>query len=107
MKRIVCRYSFRPDVPMREVEETLHLSLYGAEGIHGAARVRLDAGYAIDEKARTLVVDASTAVGETVVQLFTGYVGREFGEDAFLVERVVSDEPLPPQEGPQPAGVTR
>lgn len=93
MARTVCRFQFAPGPSIEDVEETLLVALYGAEGIHGAARVRLEAGYAVDEKARTLVVDAGTPVGETVVQLFTGYLTREFGEDAFEVERVVADEP--------------
>lgn len=35
------------------------------------------------------MVDAATAVGKTIAQIFTGLLGREFGENAFTVERVV------------------
>ena len=122
MKRTVCRYTFEARVPVEEAEATLQLSFFGAEGLYGAARVRNESGYVVDEPTRTFVVDASTEVGETVVRLFTGYATKEFGAGAFRVERIVdegkdsSEAPvhggasgngrLPP-EGPVPAGVAR
>jgi hypothetical protein len=41
-------------------------------------------------------VDAATPVGRTIAQIFTGLLSREFGEDAFTVERVTE----PPAESP-------
>ncbi len=99
MNRIVCRFTLEPDVLLDDVEELLLLSLYGAEGIHGAARVRLESGYLLDGKTRTLVVDVTTPVGETVVQLFTGYLTRDLGEDSFRVEKVDSPVSAPPPGG--------
>lgn len=88
--RRVCRFEFGREVPMEEVEETLLLAVLAAEGVHGQAQVRLDAGYHLAADAHACVVDTSTPVGETVAQVFTGYLIREFGEDAFHVERVVA-----------------
>jgi hypothetical protein len=105
--RIVYRYRFGPQVPLEQAEETLLLALYGAEGLHGAARVRLEAGYTLDPKARVFVVEGTTAAAEAVARIFTGFLGREFGEDAFQVERIVAEERVGPPEGPQPAGVPR
>ena len=93
MTRTVHRFTFEPHVSVEEVEQTLHLALYGAEGLHGAARVRLEARYVVDEKTRTFVVDATTHVGQTVAQLFAGFVLKEYGEDSFHVERVLREEP--------------
>jgi hypothetical protein len=72
------------------------LAVLSAEGIHGRARVRLDAAFYLDEKKRACVVDAATPVGQTVAQIFTGLLTREFGEDAFTVERLAA----PPETRP-------
>lgn len=84
------RYSFTRRVPLREAIESLYLAIFAAEGVHGRAQVRLDAGYAFDEKARTLAVDAGTPVGKTVSQVFTSLLTRQFGEEAFTVEHVAA-----------------
>ena len=88
MTRNVYRYIFEPAVSLAEVHDSLAMSIFAAEGIHGQAQVRLDAGYAMDEDARACVVDAATPVGLTFAQIFTGLLVRQFGEDAFEVERV-------------------
>jgi len=90
VKAEIYRYQFNKGVPMLDVEESLHLAILAAECLHGEARVRLDAGYSISEEKRALVVDAGTQVGQDVVRIFTGFTMKEFGEDAFQVERVTS-----------------
>ena len=82
------RYKFRDEANLLEAESTLHVAILAAEGLFGEARVRMDAGYVIDPSIRTLVVDASTAVGQVVCGIFTALVLREFGQDAFNVRRV-------------------
>ena len=57
----------------------------------GAAEVRMDGGFLLVEKRRVLVVDATTPVGLSIAKVFTGLVLREFGEDAFRVDRIVDD----------------
>lgn len=88
MSAEVYRYSFAASVPFEEVEASLLLAVMAAESLHGQAQVRLDAGHALDGEKRQLVIDASTPVGRDVNRLFVGFIGQEFGEDAFQVERV-------------------
>ena len=88
MKAEIYRYQFSKGVPMVDVEESLHLAILAAECLHGEARVRLDAGYSISAEKRALVVDAGTQVGHDICRVFTGFAIKEFGEDAFKVERV-------------------
>ena len=42
---------------------------------------------------RKCVIDSSTAVGRDLNKLFVGFLQREFGEDAFHVERSVVNAP--------------
>lgn len=71
-----------------DAELSLHLAIFAIEGLFGAARVRLDASYAIDEPRRVIIVDASNEVGEALVRVFTNLLLREFGDDSLQVERV-------------------
>ena len=84
----VYRYTFAPTVPIEEVEASLVLAVMATESLHGQAQVRLDAAHAIDAGKRMCVIDASTLVGRDLNRLFIGFIGREFGEDSFQVERV-------------------
>lgn len=88
MLKDIYRYIFTADVPMEEIEASLLLAVVATESLHGESQVRLDAAHAIDADKRSCVVDASTAVGRDLNRLFLGFVRREFGEDAFAVERV-------------------
>ncbi|MEK7270555.1 MAG: hypothetical protein AAB215_06375 [Planctomycetota bacterium] len=87
MKKEVYRYTFAPGTRMDEVEEALLLAIFACESLHGAPRVRMDASYAADRTARTCIVDATTDVGQDICRIFTGFITREFGEDAFAVQR--------------------
>ena len=88
MDRNVYRYVISESVLLEDVEATLDLALLGAQSLHGESRMRLDARYVFDADKRAFVIDASTAVGESLNQLFIGYVRQEFGEGAFRVERL-------------------
>ncbi len=84
------RYTFDAEVPIEEIESSLLLAVLAAESLHGEAQVRLDASHYFDYESRACVIDANTAVGRDVNRLFVGFFRREFGEDAFVVERVDS-----------------
>ena len=99
MNRDVYRYSFDEKTSLTEVRDSLFLAVFSAEGIHGRAQVRLDAAFCLNEKKRACVVDAATPVGRTIAQIFTGLLTREFGEDAFTVERVLEPPETPPGPG--------
>ncbi len=88
------RYRFRQGADLRQAEDTLLLAILAAEGLYGEACIRMDAGYAIDESIRAIVVDASTEVGQAVNGIFTSFLLKEFGRLGFhvrCVEGVGSD----------------
>lgn len=87
MTRDLYRYSFPPDVPLEEIEASLLLAVVSAESLHGETQVRLDAAHFLDPDRRACVIDAGTPVGRDLNRLFVGFLRREFGEDAFTVER--------------------
>jgi len=88
MNREIYRYNFTAGVPFRDVEESLLLAVLATESLHGRSLVRLDASFCLEEKKRTCVVDAGTEVGRHIARIFTGFITREFGEEAFRVERL-------------------
>ncbi len=89
MSRNIYRYTFDDKTSLTEVRDSLFLAVFSAEGVHGRAQVRLDAAFRLDEKKRACVIDAATPIGRTIAQVFTGLLTRQFGEDAFTVERVI------------------
>ncbi|HEY8506669.1 MAG TPA: hypothetical protein VIL46_18950 [Gemmataceae bacterium] len=90
MARVLYRYTFGPEVPVEEAEASLLLAILAAEGLHGEAEVRLDGAHYFDPGGRRCVIAADTRVGMDLNKLFVGFLRREFGEDAFQVERVDS-----------------
>jgi hypothetical protein len=92
------RYTFTRQAPADEVEATLLLSLFAVESLHGEDQACLDASFRLDRRKRACVIDASTAVGRDLARVFTGLLRREFGPDAFAVERVT------PAGAPEAAG---
>lgn len=97
MTKELYRYVFTPDAPIEEVEASLLLAILATESLHGESQVRLDAAHYFDPAKRACVIDAGTPVGQDLNRLFTGFIGREFGPDAFMVERV-HDHIHEPQE---------
>lgn len=88
MSKELYRYQFQANAPMAEIEESLFLALLGAECLHGEAQVRLDAAHFLDFGKHACIIDASTAVGRDFNRLFTGFVAREFGRNAFQVKHL-------------------
>ncbi len=95
MQRDVYRLTFDEKTSQAEVRDSLILAMFCAEGLHGQAEVQLDAAFCLDEEKRACAVDAATPVGRTIARIFTGLLLREFGEDAFKVERL-SEPPKQP-----------
>ena len=50
----------------------------------------------LDNDKRSCVVDAATEVGGAIARIFTGFLTREFGEEAFKVERIAGAPPISP-----------
>jgi hypothetical protein len=88
MNSEVYRYTFPTGVLLEEVEASLLLAVFAAESLHGETEVRMAAAHAFDLDARACVIDAGTSVGRNICRLFIGFLSREFGADAFRVERV-------------------
>ena len=86
-------YTFEKKVPLQEAVESLYLAIFASEGIHGHAQVLLEAGYAFDQRKRTLVVAAASEVGKTISRIFTALLSRQFGERSFRVEHVGKERP--------------
>jgi hypothetical protein len=92
------RYNFNSDVPLEDIEASLLLAILATESLHGEAQVRLDAAHFFDSDHRCCVIDAGTSVGRDLNRLFAGFVTREFGADAFDVERTDQHPQHHPQE---------
>lgn len=75
-------YQFKDKVPVLDIEETLMLALLAVESMHGRTRVRMDGRFRLDKKERVCVIHAGTRIGEDLAKIFTGFVTREFGDDA-------------------------
>ena len=94
----IVRFRFDQQVGLTDAEMSLHLAMFAVEGLFGRACVRLDAENALIEQDRCIDVDGGTEVGAVIVRVFTGLLLREFGEDAFRVERINSIHPPIPEE---------
>ncbi|MBU1319361.1 MAG: hypothetical protein KKG33_14225 [candidate division Zixibacteria bacterium] len=102
MNRELCRYSFDSKVPIQDVEESLLLAVLATEFLYGRSMIRLHASFCLDPKKHSCVVDAATEVGWAISRIFTGFLTREFGEEAFKVVRVGDSTAVSPS--PKAAG---
>ena len=81
-------YRFDSNVPMSEVGDTLTLALLALESLHGDDAVRLETTVAVDERRRTVAIDAALPLGQELNRVFAGYVRRAFGSCSFQARRV-------------------
>lgn len=94
-------YKFSPTVPQAEVGATLLLATWAAEAVHGSVAVRLTAGYSHDPQQGVCVIAVSGRAGRDLNRVFAGLAAKEFGEDAFRVDRVLDVHNAPhPQSSP-------
>lgn len=84
-------YRFSSETDMKSVEELLLLAAMAAEGLHGRARMQLDAAFKCDPTARTAHVDASNEVGAAIARIFTALLSSTIGELAFKVTRIARE----------------
>jgi hypothetical protein len=90
MTKQLYRYTFTAEATIEEVEASLLLAVMATESLHGESQTRLDVAHFLDSTKRACVIDAGTQVGRDFNRLFIGFIRREFGEDAFCVERIES-----------------
>lgn len=97
------QFQFKPDLPFEEIDSTLMLSTLAAECIHGRTQVHLDARFQATRKDNVCWIDADNEVGQHIARIFSGFMARLFGEQAFKVKRLVShpinDEPATSNQG--------
>lgn len=86
----VYRFVLDHSVPLLDAEMSLHLALLATEGLFGEAAVRMEASYHVDPPHRVISVDGTRALGLCVVRIFTVFLLREFGPDAFQVRPIVN-----------------
>src|SRR5689334_7192426 len=88
----VYKFTFRENIPAKDIEECLFWSGFNTESIFGKARFRLDGSFHFDRHRKFVVIDKSTDVGKHLAQIFTSVVSREFGEESFRIERLLATE---------------
>jgi len=86
------RFRFADGITNEQIEERLFLAATNTENVFGEAAMRLDASFRFDKAQRVCVIDRGTAVGRHLAKLFISYISKDFGDDAYTVERV-ADEP--------------
>lgn len=89
MSRELVRFDFDAGVPREELEGTLLLAVLAVGALVGEAAVQIDGRYTLDAQRGVCLIDAGTETGRSIAKVFTGLATREFGADAFVVERVV------------------
>ena len=99
MSKTVYRYQFEPDVPLEEAETSLVLAIIAAEALHGQPAVRLSLRYLFGEEKHACVIDGDNDVARQVVLIFTQFLIRQFGDDAFQITQPVRECPVPPADG--------
>ena len=92
MTREQYSYQFEPTADMKAVEDLLLLAAMAAEGLHGRARIQLDAAFQFDATVRRAVIHAGSEVGATIARIFTALLSATIGELAFKVERISKEE---------------
>ena len=88
MERNIFRYRFKDDLDPQEIEESLLLAVLAVEGIHGRCAVRLAGTFYFDREKHACVIDGSTEIGQHVAGIFTGFLQKQFGDEAFQIERL-------------------
>lgn len=84
----IYRFQFIDTIAIERIESVLLSAITSAESLHGSTQVRLDTAHYLDADGRRCVIDATTSVGRDINHLFVGHLDREFGPDAYSVERV-------------------
>ncbi len=87
MDESVFWFCFNDTVDMSAVEEVLLMAVIATEGMHGRARVGLEAKYAASPEERTCTITADNEVGQSIARIFNEMLNLELGEDVFQVRR--------------------
>lgn len=89
------RFTFDETVPLEDAELSLQLAVIAAAGLYGESRVRMELAYDAQESARTIVIARNGEIDSAAVRIFTAFLTREFGDDAFSVRCEASRRSTP------------
>ncbi len=80
-------FKFEDTIPIQDLIDTLSLARIGVESLHGAAKAQIEIRQHINERERRIAIDATTDCGRDLAKLFTGFARKEYGWQAFTIER--------------------
>ncbi|HPF38949.1 MAG TPA: hypothetical protein PK093_09920 [Phycisphaerae bacterium] len=89
------RFKFKTEDEFEDARLTLHLASLAVQGMYGEARVRLETATFFDRQLRTVGVDDTGLVGESLVRSYTKFLLEEFGPDGFEVTTPSGSEDEP------------
>ena len=84
----VYKYSFDNDVPFASIKSSLAFALMAVESLIGEPEMVLGVAHTIDKSGRTVEIAGRSRAGKLLNKLFVGFLIREFGPEAFSVQRV-------------------
>jgi len=87
MNKTIYRYQIKDGILMNAVKDSLLLSIMATESLYGRSRINLEARFRLENTSRVCIIEVGTQIGETIACVFTGFLIREFGEQAFKVEK--------------------
>ncbi len=88
----VYKFTFRENIPIKEIEECLFWSGFNTESIFGKARFRLDGSFHFDRPRKFVVIDKSTDVGRHLAQIFISVAKRRLTRnDSSPNSRVITE----------------
>ena len=88
MNKTIYHYQVKEGILMSAVKDSLLISIMAVESLYGRSRINLEARFRLEKVNRVCIIDVGTLIGETIARVFTGLLIREFGEQAFKVERM-------------------
>ena len=88
MNKTIYHYQIKDGILMSAVKDSLLISIMAVESLFGRSRINLEARFRLEKMNRVCIIDVGTLIGETIARVFTGLLIREFGEQAFKVERM-------------------
>jgi hypothetical protein len=87
MNKTIYHFQIKDGIFMSAAKDSLLLSIMAAESLFGRPRINLEARFRLERVSKVCIIDIGTKVGETIARVFTGLMIREFGEQAFKVEK--------------------
>ena len=88
MNKTIYHYQIKDGILLDAVKDSLLISIMAVESLFGRSRINLEARFRLEKMNRVCIIDVGTLIGETIARVFTGLLIREFGEQAFKVERM-------------------